>query len=98
MRISRTAALIVYIPLFVTSGIGRLLAGQPQQQQERWHVSDFGEDLGHVVSNGFLFVDGSYVEYPYKVARRGLAIFVNDVLIRESAVEWRFWVCGGISH
>lgn len=35
------------------------------------------------ISNGFVFVEGHYVEAPYVVSRKNLAIYINDQLISD---------------
>ena len=37
------------------------------------------------ISNGFVFVEGQYVEAPYVVSRKDLAIYINDRLIADYA-------------
>ncbi len=41
------------------------------------------------VSSGFVFVNGHYLKPPYKVARYGTAVYVNDVQITDQIVSWK---------
>lgn len=38
----------------------------------------YGVAEGDIVESGFVFIDGLYIESPYKISRRGLSIYVND--------------------
>jgi len=58
-----------------------------QLAQSLMRIEEFGEKVGEPVGAGFVFVDGRYVDAPYVVVRRGLAVFVNDELI-EPPVRW----------
>jgi len=40
-------------------------------------VDEFGITTGRTINNGFVFVDGQYVEAPYILSRRGLGLYVN---------------------
>ncbi|MGN0846971.1 MAG: hypothetical protein ACI4RA_06260 [Kiritimatiellia bacterium] len=44
---------------------------------------------GKNISSGFVFVDGHYLKPPYRVARYGTAIYVNDVQITDQIVSWK---------
>ena len=35
------------------------------------------------ISNGFVFVEGQYLDAPYVVSRKGLSIFINETLIQD---------------
>ena len=65
------------------SGQGRrdTLRGNPQA------IKDFGINHGEPINKGFLFYEGRYIEAPYVVERRGLEIYINDVLMLEGC-EW----------
>ncbi len=45
-------------------------------------VEDLGVTKGEPIETGFLFVDGKYIDAPYVVERRGVDIYVNDVLVQ----------------
>jgi hypothetical protein len=51
------------------------------------HIDEFGVDEGDAINSGFFFFDGNYIDAPYKVSRRGLAIYVNDAMIRKP-IAW----------
>lgn len=44
-------------------------------------VQELGMSKGRPVTNGFVFIDGKYIEPPYLVARPGHGIFINDHLV-----------------
>ena len=50
-------------------------------------IREFGENLGRPLQSGFVFHEGRYVDMPYKVGRKGLAVYINDVLARPP-LEW----------
>ncbi len=52
------------------------------------HVEVFGEKTGEPVKEGLLFVDGRYVEGPYRVAWRGASIYVNETRLRRMRIQW----------
>jgi len=43
-------------------------------------VDVFGESHGKSIDEGFVFIDGKYIEAPYFVSRMGLGIFINNIL------------------
>ncbi len=43
----------------------------------------FGTEVPSVISNGFVFFEGQYIEAPYNVTRMGLTIFINNVKVYE---------------
>ena len=45
-------------------------------------IDEFGVKAGGPVSNGFVFVDAQYIDAPYVVSRRGLALFINDTMVQ----------------
>ena len=44
-------------------------------------MEDFGVTKGDPVETGFLFMDGRYIDAPYIVERRGVDIYINDLLV-----------------
>ncbi len=44
-------------------------------------IDRYGTGDAQVVSNGYLFVSGKYIEHPYKIQRVGQGIVVNGILI-----------------
>ncbi len=59
-------------------------AGDGSQDQDL-HIDEFGISRGKPIKTGYLFWEGRYVDVPYVVSRRGLAIFINDIQIRGPA-------------
>lgn len=52
------------------------------------------------VQSGFVFVDGHYVKPPYRVARFGTAIFVNNEQVTDQIVSWKAFLAasnGGVA-
>ncbi|MBI5725874.1 MAG: MarC family protein [Planctomycetes bacterium] len=43
-------------------------------------VELFGKTLGTPMNNGFVFIDGKYIESPYTVSRIGADLYINDIL------------------
>jgi hypothetical protein len=50
-------------------------------------TENFGEESGKPIEKGFLFYYGRYIESPYIVSRKGLGVFINDVLVRKP-IQW----------
>ena len=46
-----------------------------------------GETSGEEINSGFVFYNGKYVEAPYRVERRDLAVFINGIQIRRG-LKW----------
>ncbi len=46
------------------------------------YVDEFEISHGKAVQTGFVFVDGTYLNMPYRVDRVGLGIFINDRLVK----------------
>ncbi len=44
---------------------------------------------GKNVSTGYVFANGHYLKPPYKVARYGTAVFVNDTQVTDQIVSWK---------
>ena len=44
-------------------------------------VDEFGVQEGASIETGYMFFDGRYLERPYIVTRKGLAVFVNDTMV-----------------
>jgi len=42
---------------------------------------------GKSIDSGFVFIDGRYVEAPYRVSRRGRRVLINDIAV----YEWPEW-------
>lgn len=62
------------------------------QYPPEWHVQEFGVTGGTPVNRGFVFFDGQYVDAPYTVRRKGLAIFINDrMIVRPIPWPWPGW-------
>jgi len=51
------------------------------------HVEEFGITDGAPVDRGFVFFDGRYIEAPYAVRRKGLSVFIGDVMV-EGPARW----------
>lgn len=45
--------------------------------------------LGKPIRTGFVFVNGHYVKPPYRVARYGTAIFINNIQVTGQIVPWK---------
>jgi hypothetical protein len=50
-------------------------------------ITELGVTEGQPIDSGFVFLDGRYIEAPYKVSRRGGSVFINETLIRKCS-EW----------
>lgn len=46
-------------------------------------VRDLGVTAGKAVTNGFVFIEGRYIEPPYVVSRRGNGVYINEHLIEQ---------------
>jgi hypothetical protein len=62
-----------------------LLALTPALLSAEAFVGQFGVTEGKTVDDGVVFIDGRYIESPYKVTRRGLRLFINDSMIDRPA-------------
>lgn len=51
------------------------------------HVEEFGIETGKSINDGFVFVGGQYLDAPYIVTRKGLAILINDKIV-EPPTSW----------
>lgn len=49
-------------------------------------LEEFGTTDGQAVDNGFVFLDGQYLQPPYVISRKGLTLYVNDAAIEPSDV------------
>ncbi len=55
---------------FIAMVQSSMLSGQQLQK--------FGTIKGEIINEGYVFIDGKYIESPYMVSRKGLEIFIND--------------------
>lgn len=55
--------------------------------EEQSAVRDLGRTEGNPVTNGFVFIDGKYIDPPYVVTRQGNGIFINGHLV-ERPCPW----------
>lgn len=51
--------------------------------EELLKVEEYGSMRGTPINQGYLFIGGKYIETPYQVERRGLGIFINDIMIQQ---------------
>ena len=59
------------------------------------YVTEFGITEGNSVSEGFVFIDGRYVESPYNVTRKGLTLYINERTIsRPTRYVGTPWLAG----
>lgn len=61
--------------------LGFTVTSSPLQAQP--YLENFGVTTGEPVNEGYAFIDGSYIEPPYVVSRKGLALFINDLEIKK---------------
>ena len=85
---------LLFIPLQVGSAEDRYTAPRVlvlsedferfrEQERARDEVL-YGVESSKPYSNGFVVVDGRYLDAPYVVSRRGLCVFINEVLVSPS--------------
>lgn len=79
-QVKKTTLLLVTLTL-------PLVYGRAGETNSWPNVEEFGEKEGASIQAGFVFRDGRYVDLPYRVSRRGLAVFINDVMVREP-IKW----------
>ncbi len=72
---------ILIISLFLY--LGFFFGGQCLGASKKDDVSAF--TTSHPISNGFVFIEGQYIEAPYVVSRKGLTACVNDRVIADYA-------------
>jgi len=77
--------IVLICPLLGLSGFGESNTN-PFSDNHGLEEQKFGVTKGEPVDKGFVFIDGKYVDAPYVVERRGLALFVNEVMIQMPAV------------
>jgi hypothetical protein len=61
-------------------------------------LEQFGATEGKSVNNGFVFMDGRYIESPYIVSSRGLSLYVNNIKIPRPARYAGLPVIGGYEN
>ncbi|MBN1766025.1 MAG: hypothetical protein JW860_12255 [Sedimentisphaerales bacterium] len=45
------------------------------------YTDKYGVTEGDEINSGFVFIEGKYVEPPYRISRRGLSLYVNEIII-----------------
>jgi len=58
-----------------------LSAEEAQYTEKDFAIDVFGQEQSEPINTGFFFHDGKYMEPPYVVKRRGLSVFINDVMV-----------------
>lgn len=51
------------------------------------NIAEFGITGSPANHKGFVFIDGIYLESPYVISRKGLALFINDIHIPTTDIE-----------
>jgi len=82
-----------YVTVYHTPGLLKGFIAREPKFEERinelllslLHIAEFGETSGEAVDKGFMFVDGHYIDAPYVVTRKGLGLFVNNIMIQGPA-------------
>ncbi|MGD2094437.1 MAG: hypothetical protein PVH77_05455 [Phycisphaerales bacterium] len=62
--------------------------------QDLLKTDEFGIGNTETVDQGYLFVDGSYINAPYAIQRKGLGVFINGNMI-ERPHKWPVYVPSG---
>ncbi|MDD4111328.1 MAG: hypothetical protein PHS54_07335 [Clostridia bacterium] len=75
--------LFCLVTLFCTSKI----FGENSKPEIKLFIDDFGINEGKAIDNGFVFFEGQYIDAPYTVTRKGLAVFVNGRMV-EKPIMW----------
>ena len=52
-----------------------------------YNPDDFGTSKSEPIDSGFFFYGGKYIDAPYIVARRGLEVYINDILVRRGPIS-----------
>jgi len=79
MQITRLSSMVVqFIAVFCC--VPFVFSEEPRSADQ---LKKFGETVGKPVESGFVFVDGRYINAPYRVCRRGLRILISDTPIAE---------------
>jgi hypothetical protein len=60
---------------------------QAAEEPNNLHIDEFGIDEGNSIDSGFFFFDGNYIDAPYKVTRKGIAVFINDIMVHKD-YDW----------
>ena len=66
-------------------GPNAVLTGDTAGRGEEQAILELGITEGKPVDDGFVFLEGRYIEAPYRVDQRGGSLFVNGVFLRKCA-------------
>ena len=69
--------------LFVIFSYDLAVAELPEVTEKA--LSDLGSTYGTPQMNGFVFIDGRYIQPPYTVTRKGNGIFINRIQVEQPA-------------
>lgn len=85
----RKKYLILAVFCLSTFLFSSLIFAQSNKDKEtkKLHIEEFSESIGKPIDSGFVFFDGQYIEAPYTVTRKGLAVYINDKMI-EKPIPW----------
>ena len=81
---------IVILIVFILQG-GRLYATQD-------YFEEFSTTAGTMIQTGVILLDGRYIEPPYQVSRRGLALYINDLEIKRPKRHMGTPILQGVEH
>jgi len=59
-------------------------------------IDEFGSNFSEPIDKGIVFLNGKYVETPFRIERRGLGLFINGKMIRRP-MEWPVKEYAGIT-
>jgi hypothetical protein len=79
--------LVIITFCVVTAFISQNVFADPERIDMKLGVEEFGTFIGETVDEGFVFIDGQYIDSPYIVVRKELAIFINDRMIAHP-IRW----------
>lgn len=78
MKRTECAILAIVAMSFASHALSGDMTGDDQ-----WAVGALGTTDGTPITNGFVFIDGAYIDPPYVVTRRGNGVFVNGHLAEQ---------------
>jgi len=74
-------------------GRRKIIWGDPIEVYKKPALEVFGERELPVVNSGFLFVDGEYIDLPYRISQRGNVVYVNERRIIKYMWPPRLFCC-----
>jgi len=70
----------------------KVIDGSSEKEFPELYIKYFGEDIiEEPIDSGYVFTNGQYLDAPYRVIRKGIGYFINDIMVSKADVPGWPW-------